>query len=174
MTSICSYIFTAFYNWLRDNEINPRLLVDVTHPGIQVPKHLAVSGMVLISIDHRYVEDFEVWPNKISFTTRFQGQKEYVIIPYSAMLELLCTEINFSIPISMWLTSIDTACHTLDDGSFVDDAPKEKDDPCENKVYFCIVDEDDEADSSSSKDKSKLSDAGSHSKKNPPKFTCVE
>ncbi len=114
MTSMYSYLFKAFYDWLCDNGANPRILVDATKEGVEVPKEYVTGGMILISIYHLYVKDFNIGPNKISFYTRFKGKSEYVAIPYSAMTELICPDTGLTIPMNMWLASIDLACHQFD------------------------------------------------------------
>ncbi len=164
MTSICSYIFTAFYNWLRDNDVNPRLVVDVSRPGVQVPPHIAIDGVVLISIDHKYVENFEIWPTKISFTTRFNGKKEFVIIPYAAMSELVCSDTGISIPINMWLTSIELACHVDDEGFIEDNVPED-----DHQVFFSVAD-----DSAQDQDNASDTKEDNPPKKIKPNFTCVD
>ena len=114
MTSMYSYLFKAFYDWLCDNGANPRILVDATKEGVEVPQEYVTGGMILISIYHLYVKDFNIGPNKISFYTRFKGKSEYVAIPYSAMTELICPDTGLTIPMNMWLASIDLACHQFD------------------------------------------------------------
>ena len=116
MKSIYSYLFTAFYNWLRDSGANPRIMVDATKPGV------VGNDMILISIYYLYVSDFEILPDKITFYTKFKGKKEYVAIPYNAMTELVCSDSGISIPLSMWMSSIDMACRQYgeDDSAFAE------------------------------------------------------
>ena len=111
MTSIYSYLFTAFYDWLRDNEANPRIMVDATKPGVQVPQAYVTNGMILISVCHLYVREFKICESCISFYTSFRGKEEHVIIPYNAMMDLVCSNKDLSIPIYLWLSSINDACH---------------------------------------------------------------
>lgn len=149
MTSIYSYIFTAFYNWLRDNEVNPRLLVDVSRPGVQVPEQYVTDGVILLSIYYKFVENFEIWPNRISFYTRFNGKKTFVVIPYSAMMELVCSDANLSIPLNMWLSSIELACHTDDEGNTLESKSEEEseDSASSSKVMFTLAEDQDNDDS---------------------------
>ena len=100
MKSIYSYLFTAFYNWLRDSGANPRIMVDATKPGVVVPREYVSNDMILISIYYLYVSDFEILPDKITFYTKFKGKKEYVAIPYNAMTELVSFP---SIPVKVTL-----------------------------------------------------------------------
>ena len=129
MKSIYSYLFTAFYNWLRDSGANPRIMVDATKPGVVVPREYVSNDMILISIYYLYVSDFEILPDKITFYTKFKGKKEYVAIPYSAMTELVCSDNGISIPLSMWMASIDMACRQyVEDDSALDEDEDDDDD----------------------------------------------
>lgn len=127
MTSISSYLFKAFYDWMRDNGANPRILVDANEAGVVVPREYVSNGVILISICYLYVSNFEIGPNKISFFTRFKGQKEFVSIPYTAMIELICSDNGLTIPLSMWLASIDLACHQYDEPNGADEPEKAAD-----------------------------------------------
>lgn len=177
MTSIYSYIFTAFYNWLRDNDVNPRLLVDVSRPGVQVPSQYVTDGVMLISIYHQFVDNFEIWPNRISFTTRFNGKKTFVVIPYSAMMELVCSDTGLSIPLNMWLSSIELACHTDEEGQLLESKLDEEEaESSSSKVLFTLADpdEDDSEDSDDSASASSDSDKGEKPvRKVNPNFTFL-
>ncbi len=137
MKSIYSYLFTAFYNWLRDSGANPRIMVDATKPGVVVPREYVSNDMILISIYYLYVSDFEILPDKITFYTKFKGKKEYVAIPYSAMTELVCSDNGISIPLSMWMASIDMACRQyVEDDSALDE---DEDDDEQSNITFSIT-----------------------------------
>ncbi|MCK0525636.1 MULTISPECIES: ClpXP protease specificity-enhancing factor SspB [unclassified Anaerobiospirillum] len=111
MISTYSYMFTAFYNWLRDNNVNPRMIVDATRPGVTVPQRYVVNGVIVISIAPNRITDLEIWQNRISFNSTFDGRKEFVVIPYNAMSEVVITDAGMSIPMYMWLNTIELACH---------------------------------------------------------------
>ena len=127
MTSISSYLFQVFYDWVRANGAIPRILVDANEAGVVVPREYVSNGVILISICYLYVSNFEIGPNKISFFTRFKGQKEFVSIPYTAMIELICSDNGLTIPLSMWLASIDLACHQYDEPNGADEPEKAAD-----------------------------------------------
>lgn len=186
MRSIYSYLFRAFYDWLRDNGANPRIMVDATKPGVVVPREYVSNGMILISIYHLYVSEFEIHPNKISFYTRFKGKKEQVVIPYSAMSELVCSDSGLSIPLSMWMQSIDVACHQFDTG-VAEDSPDGDDDAMmdyllngdgdpNNKIIFSITadsGESSDSDDTEASESSDTQDADKHPKVK-PNFTMLD
>ncbi len=121
MTGISSYIFNAFYDWLRDNDFNPRVVVDAEYPGVVVPKEYVSNGMILISIYHMYVSEFTINETGISFYTRFKGQERYVEIPYPAMIELVCSDNGLSVPVSTWLNNMDHTFSIMSRDNLYDD-----------------------------------------------------
>lgn len=141
MKSIYSYLFTAFYNWLRDGGANPRIMVDATKPGVVVPREYVSNDMILISIYYLYVSDFEILPDKITFYTKFKGKKEYVAIPYNAMTELVCSDNGISIPLSMWMASIDMACRQYgeDESAVTEDEHSTELPPNPSAINFSIT-----------------------------------
>ena len=48
-------------------------------------------------------------------------------IPYNAMIELICSDNGLTIPLSMWLASIDLACHQYDEPNGADEPEKAAD-----------------------------------------------
>lgn len=122
MTSLYPFLFKAFYDWLTENEANPRLIVDATKSGVKVPQEYVSNGMILLSIYPLYVNNLVIGPTDISFNTKFKGKQEHVVIPYYAMAELLCSEEEHPvcIPLSGLLGSLDLYCnHT--DADFMDE-----------------------------------------------------
>lgn len=124
MTSLYPFLFKAFYNWLAENQANPRLIVDATKNGVKVPQEYVSNGMILLSIYHLYVSNLVIGPTDISFNTRFKGKQEHVVIPYYAMAELLCSEEEnpVCIPLSGLLASIDLYCNHADADIMDEDA----------------------------------------------------
>lgn len=151
MKSIYSYLFTAFYNWLRDSGANPRIMVDATKPGVVVPREYVSNDMILISIYYLYVSDFEILPDKITFYTKFKGKKEYVAIPYNAMTELVCSDSGISIPLSMWMSSIDMACRQYgeDDSAFAED----EEESAKSAITFSITSDSENSSPSDAKER---------------------
>lgn len=111
MTPLYPYIFRAFYDWLLDCQANPRLMVDASLPNVQVPREYVTRDKILISIHPKFISDLTIASSTISFYTKFNGKKEFVIIPYYAMTELVCCDVGITIPLSMWMTSIEVAAH---------------------------------------------------------------
>lgn len=117
MTPLYPYMFKAFYEWLVDNDANPRILVDASQPNVTVPREYVTNDKILLSIHPKFISDLNIGPNTISFYTKFKGIRQFLVIPYYAMNELICSDTGLSVPLSMWLTSIEMASHP---GSFDD------------------------------------------------------
>lgn len=156
MSSFNPYIFKAFYDWLIDNEITPHLLVNAEVKGVQVPQSYVRNGKIVLSISARAVRNFAIGQKDISFYARFNGQDEFIVIPFNAMLDLIAVENEIRYPLGMWLT--------LDPEDEEDDAQAAEDD---NVVGFSTVDDSgDEADDTE-KDDDKKTDGG-------PSFTILK
>mgnify|MGYP003377407559 FL=1 len=67
MIGISPYIFNALYDWLRDNDYNPRVVVDANAPGVVVPQEYVNNGIIIISIYHKYINEFQVGEQGIRF-----------------------------------------------------------------------------------------------------------
>lgn len=111
MTPLYPYMFKAFYDWLLDSDANPRIMVDASQPCVKVPKEYVTRDKILISIHPKFITDLDIGTATISFYTKFKGKREFVVIPYYAMDELVCWDSGLTIPLNMWLTSIEMASH---------------------------------------------------------------
>ena len=154
MSSFNPYIFKAFYDWLIDNEITPHLLVNAEVKGVQVPQSYVRNGKIVLSISSRAVRNFSIDQKDISFYARFNGQDEFIVIPYNAMLDLIAVENEIRYPLEMWLTPDP------------EDEDGEKEESDDNVVGFSAVD-DSNADSEDQKDENENKDSG-------PSFTILK
>ena len=57
MSSFKPYLFTAYYNWIVDNDVTPHLLIDVTVKGVQVPMQYAQNNSMVLSIAPAAIAD---------------------------------------------------------------------------------------------------------------------
>lgn len=109
LKSFKSYLFTAYYNWLLDNEITPHLLVDANMPGVVVPKCYVRDGSILLSLSPSAIADYKCLTKGISFKARFKGKSEDIYIPYIAMEQLIALESGTALPIGKALEQLDLA-----------------------------------------------------------------
>lgn len=185
MIPLYPYMFKAFYDWLLDCEANPRIMVDASQPNVQVPQEYVTRDKILISIHPKYISELNIGPLTISFYTKFKGKREFVVIPYYAMNELICWDSGLTIPLNMWLTSIEMASHpnVIDPfgGYSSDEGPMPSDgvsiegmgDPQTPKVSFEeVVETEPEKDKKSKTGKDKGHDHKSN-RKDKPSFSLV-
>lgn len=170
MIGISPYIFNALYDWLRDNDYNPRVVVDANAPGVVVPQEYVNNGIIIISIYHKYINDFQVGEQGIRFYARFKGQERYVGIPYQAMIEISTANNGIYIPVSNWLESMEHTFSALSrEIGEDDDGDEDKDLSSKSDVQFVL----EEYDGSAKPAKSKGRNSAKDDNKNKPSFTIL-
>lgn len=92
MTSHRPYLLRALYEWIADNGMTAHLLVDATQPGVQVPPSSVKEGKVVLNIAARAVARLELGNDAVSFTARFGGVSQSVLVPMAAVLAIYARE----------------------------------------------------------------------------------
>lgn len=92
MTSHRPYLLRALYEWIADNGMTPHILVDATQPGVRVPPHAIKDGRVVLNIADRAVARLEMDNDGVSFTARFGGVSQPVMVPIQAVLAIYARE----------------------------------------------------------------------------------
>jgi stringent starvation protein B len=92
MTSNRPYLIRAMYEWIGDNDMTPYLLVDASHPGVQVPPQAVQDGRVVLNIAARAVAQLRIDNDAVSFTARFGGVSHPVMVPVNAVLAIYARE----------------------------------------------------------------------------------
>lgn len=92
MTPRRPYLLRAFYDWLLDNQLTPHLVVDVTHPDVQVPMEFAHDGQIVLNIAPRSVGNLELGHEEVQFNARFGGVPRRVSVPMTAVLAIYARE----------------------------------------------------------------------------------
>ena len=92
MTSHRPYLLRALYEWIADNGMTPHLLVDATHPAVQVPMHAVKDGKIVLNVAERAVVSLEMGNDVIRFSARFGGVSHSVSVPISAVLAIYARE----------------------------------------------------------------------------------
>ena len=86
------YLLIAYYEWILDNEWTPQILVDTSHPEVDVPRQFANDGKIVLNIAPTAVANFELNHDYVSFNARFSGQSLSLYIPVSAILAIYARE----------------------------------------------------------------------------------
>lgn len=92
MTSHRPYLLRALWEWIADNGMTPHLLVDAQQPGVRVPPHTVKDGRVVLNIADRAVAKLELGNEEVTFTARFGGVSQPVVVPMPAVLAIYARE----------------------------------------------------------------------------------
>jgi len=92
MTSHRPYLLRALVEWINDNGLTPHVLVDASLPGVQVPASAVKDGRVVLNIAERAVVGLQVDHQNVSFTARFGGVSQPVLVPIAAVLAIYARE----------------------------------------------------------------------------------
>jgi stringent starvation protein B len=92
MTSNRPYLIRALNEWICDNGQTPYLLVDASHPQLQVPASAVKDGRVVLNIAARAVAQLDLGNREIRFLARFGGVSQVVIVPIAAVLAIYAQE----------------------------------------------------------------------------------
>lgn len=86
------YLLIAYYEWILDNEWTPQILVDTSHPEVDVPLQFANDGKIVLNIAPTAVANFELNHDFVGFNARFSGQSLSLYIPTSAIIAIYARE----------------------------------------------------------------------------------
>lgn len=92
MTSNRPYLIRAFYDWIVDNELTPYILVDTSHPSVQVPQEHVRHDRIVLNISPAATRGLLLENDRIVFTARFSGQTEQIFVVPNAVLEIYAKE----------------------------------------------------------------------------------
>jgi stringent starvation protein B len=92
MTSSRPYLVRALYEWIVDNECTPHLLVNVEHPGVQVPAGFASDGQIVLNVAPSAVRHLQMDNDAISFEGRFGGVPHRLHVPSAAVMAIYARE----------------------------------------------------------------------------------
>ncbi|NLK85062.1 MAG: hypothetical protein GX278_03765 [Aeromonadales bacterium] len=109
LSSTKPFLFTAYYDWMVDNEITPHILVDANFPGVIVPQEFIKDGSIILSLKPAAIFDYKCLKSGISFKARFKGVSQDIYIPYLAMEDLIALETGTSFPIGKALEQLELA-----------------------------------------------------------------
>lgn len=92
MTSHRPYLLRALYEWIAENGMTPHLLVDAQQPSVQVPASAVKDGKVVLNIAGRAVTRLELGNEAVTFSARFGGVSQSVMVPMAAVLAIYARE----------------------------------------------------------------------------------
>jgi stringent starvation protein B len=86
------YLIRAMWQWAHDNAFTPQLLVDATVAEVVVPLASVESGRIVLNVHDRAVVDLEMGNDLITFSARFGGVPQAVVVPVDAVLAIFAKE----------------------------------------------------------------------------------
>lgn len=92
MTSNRPYLIRALYEWLVDNQLTPYILVDAERDDVNVPSQFVEQGRIVLNVSPSAVRDLQLGNEAISFSARFGGQPQHILLPPEAVLGVYARE----------------------------------------------------------------------------------
>lgn len=82
----------AMYDWMVDNDQTPYVVVDATLPGVAVPAQHVEAGKIVLNISARATDRLIIANDALSFSARFGGVVEHIMVPPTAVLGIYAKE----------------------------------------------------------------------------------
>ena len=86
------YLIRAIREWAIDNQLTPQLLVNAEMDEVEVPTEFVEDGQIVLNISPQAVGDLEMGNEYISFSARFRGTSQSVLVPVDAVLAVFDRE----------------------------------------------------------------------------------
>ena len=86
------YLIRAIREWAIDNHLTPQLLVNAEVNEVEVPTEFVEDGQIVLNISPQAVGDLEMGNEYISFSARFRGTSQSVLVPVDAVLAVFDRE----------------------------------------------------------------------------------
>jgi stringent starvation protein B len=92
MSSNRPYLIRALYEWLVDNGKTPYMMVNAEYQGAIVPTQFVENGRIILNVDPSAVSGLELGNDWISFSARFRGAAEEILVPPGAVMGVYAKE----------------------------------------------------------------------------------
>ncbi len=86
------YLIRAIREWAIDNHLTPQLLVNAEMDEVEVPTEFVEDGQIVLNISPQAVDDLAMGNEYISFSARFRGTSQSVLVPVDAVLAVFDRE----------------------------------------------------------------------------------
>jgi stringent starvation protein B len=86
------YLLRALNEWIVDNGCTPQVLVDSSHPDLEIPDSVRSQEKVVLNISPSAVRDLEIDDEYLSFVARFAGVSHGVLVPIEAVQAIYARE----------------------------------------------------------------------------------
>lgn len=92
MNSSRPYLIRAMYEWIKDNDLTPYIVIDATKSGSQVPSEYVEDGRIVLDISPEACRGLHLENDRIVFSAKFSGVAEQIFAPPTAVLALYAKE----------------------------------------------------------------------------------
>ncbi|VFP84038.1 Stringent starvation protein B [Candidatus Erwinia haradaeae] len=86
------YIIRALYEWMIDNDLTPHLVINIDVPSVIVPIEYSSNGQIILNIAPNAVDGIDFKKERISFSTRFQGVLQHILLPPVSIIAIFARE----------------------------------------------------------------------------------
>lgn len=86
------YLARALWDWCEDNQLTSLLQVLAEGAGAQVPRAFVKDGQIILNISASATRALSMDNGGITFTARFNGVAEQIVVPWRAVLGLFARE----------------------------------------------------------------------------------
>ncbi len=92
----CFYLFPALYNWMKDSQLTPYIIININYPNTIIPKDYAQDGRIRLNISEEATDNFCIKHNTIYFNAAFDMPLGIVAveIPIRAIIAIYPSEIT--------------------------------------------------------------------------------
>jgi stringent starvation protein B len=80
------------HEWMADGGLTPHLVVDASHPGVEVPPGHVTDGKIVLNVSHAATHGLVLGNEKVTFEARFGGTSRRVAVPVDAVLGIYARE----------------------------------------------------------------------------------
>lgn len=92
MTPVKPYLIQALYDWILDNDLTPLVVADSRVEGVRVPPSTIEDGKVVLNISMTATQGLVMEDDLITFSARFSGRSQTVVIPMAAVTAIYARE----------------------------------------------------------------------------------
>ena len=138
-TPLQPYLLIAYYEWMVDNGWTPQVLVDCSHPEVDVPQQFANDGKIILNIAPEAVANLELNHDYLSFSARFSGKSLNIYIPMNSIVAIYARENDQGIMFSPNMYGDDDAPKSTDDNGNDDGPDDEPPTPPKGKPNLKVV-----------------------------------
>lgn len=92
MTPLKPFLLRALYEWIIENGLTPYILVNAEMEQVEVPPQFITDGKIILNVHPDAIQGWDLDREFLSFSARFSGQLNSILIPVAAILAVYAKE----------------------------------------------------------------------------------